>query len=89
MGRHRFEAEPDPNFNYDDDPDKDPDWFQKDADHHADPPPNFTQVGKYGKNYSIHGNASLRCVSFRIRQNDADPTRSESTTLFQTNAGTS
>ncbi len=41
MDRHRFDAEPftDPDFQVDADPDPDPDWYQNDADPHADPIP--------------------------------------------------
>jgi hypothetical protein len=53
VDRHLFDADPDPDLTFhfdadlDPDPDPDPDWHQNNADPHADPTSNFTQVRKY------------------------------------------
>jgi hypothetical protein len=43
VDRHIFDADPGPKFHVDADPDpySDPDWYQNDADPHADPTPSF------------------------------------------------
>jgi hypothetical protein len=48
VDQHRFDADPDPDFHVDanSNPDPDHDWHQNNADHHADPTPSVTHVGK-------------------------------------------
>jgi hypothetical protein len=48
---HRVDGDPnpDPNFHVGADPDSDPDWYQNDANPHADP----THVGKSKKNFTF------------------------------------
>jgi hypothetical protein len=62
---HRFDGDrnPDPNFHVDAYPDPDPDWYQNDANPHADP----KHVGK-SKTFLTFGFESVkRCVViFRI-----------------------
>jgi hypothetical protein len=66
---HIFDADPGPKFHVDADPDpySDPDWYQNDADPHADPTPSFNIRFFYAFSRSF---ASLQSFIFLISVKD-------------------